>query len=75
MAVADAFSAMTTDRPYRKGLDFGEAVKRLRDGMGTQFDPEMAQAFLRALEHREREQGRSELAMTAAGPRPPTWVG
>ncbi len=49
MAVADAFSAMTTDRPYRKGMAVTEAVRRLRECMGTQFDPDMAQAFLRAL--------------------------
>jgi HD-GYP domain-containing protein (c-di-GMP phosphodiesterase class II) len=75
MAVADAFSAMTTDRPYRKGMSVTEAIKRLRDGMGTQFDPEMAQAFLRALEYREREQRRSDLALAGAGQRPTSWVG
>jgi putative nucleotidyltransferase with HDIG domain len=50
LAVADAFSAMTTDRPYRKGLDWDAAMKEIRAGMGTQFDPKMAQAFLRAAE-------------------------
>jgi diguanylate cyclase (GGDEF)-like protein len=68
MAVADAFSAMTTDRPYRKGMPVQEAVKRLRDGMGTQFDPDMAQAFVRAL----RENGD---LMADAEAREPAWVG
>jgi len=39
LAVADAFSAMTTDRPYRKALTREEAVAELQAGSGTQFDP------------------------------------
>ena len=46
MAVADAFSAMTTDRPYRKGMDKKKAFSILRDGAGTQWDPECVDAFL-----------------------------
>lgn len=46
MAVADAFSAMTTDRPYRKGLEIASAILEIEKGAGTQFDPEMARAFL-----------------------------
>lgn len=38
LAVADAFSAMTTDRPYRVSLPKTEALKRLRAGAGTQWD-------------------------------------
>jgi len=52
LAVADAFSAMTTDRPYRKGMDFATAITEIRSGMGTQFDPDMANAFIRACEKR-----------------------
>ena len=48
MAVADAFSAMTTDRPYRKGADAGEALCVLERGMGKQWDPACVKAFLRA---------------------------
>jgi len=39
MAVADAFSAMTTDRPYRKGIDRTKALTNLEAGAGTQWDP------------------------------------
>ena len=39
IAVADAFGAMTTDRPYRKALSIEEAVKELRKFSGIQFDP------------------------------------
>ncbi len=46
LAVADAVSAMTTDRPYRRGLPWETAVSEIRKGIGTQFDPEMAKAFL-----------------------------
>lgn len=48
MAVADAFSAMTTDRPYRKGMDKLKALAILERGAGTQWDPECVRAFLRA---------------------------
>jgi diguanylate cyclase (GGDEF)-like protein len=52
LAVADAFSAMTTDRPYRKGMDFNVALEEIRANIGTQFDPTMAQAFISACEKR-----------------------
>ncbi|HVL40014.1 MAG TPA: diguanylate cyclase [Fimbriimonadaceae bacterium] len=53
LAVADAFSAMTTDRPYRKGLDWDTAMTEIRSNIGTQFDPEMAKAFLQAAARRK----------------------
>ena len=48
MAVADAFSALTTDRPYRKGMDTTRALQILEDGAGTQWDPACVHAFLAA---------------------------
>ncbi len=48
MAVADSYSAMTTDRPYRKGMDVGKALGILRDGAGVQWDPHCVAAFLAA---------------------------
>jgi response regulator RpfG family c-di-GMP phosphodiesterase len=47
--VCDAFHAMTTDRPYRAALSVREAVRRLKLASGTQFDPDVVAAFLRAL--------------------------
>ncbi|TML20762.1 MAG: diguanylate cyclase [Actinobacteria bacterium] len=41
--VCDAYHAMTTDRPYRKKLPKTEAVQRLEDGAGTQFDPRVVE--------------------------------
>jgi HD-GYP domain-containing protein (c-di-GMP phosphodiesterase class II) len=47
--VADAFDAMTTDRPYRKALSRRKAVAEIRKGMGTLFDPDVGGAFLKVL--------------------------
>ncbi len=47
IAVADAFDAMTTDRPYRKRLFFQEAASEIEKASGTQFDPVVVDAFLR----------------------------
>lgn len=49
IGVVDAFDAMSTDRPYRGALPFGEIVHQLGAGRGTQFDPEIAQAFIQLL--------------------------
>ena len=49
MAVADAFSAMTMDRPYRKGMAHERAVWILESGAGTQWDPVCVEAFVRGL--------------------------
>jgi diguanylate cyclase (GGDEF)-like protein len=46
MAVADAYSAMTTDRPYRKGMHWKEALNRLEQGAGTQWDPACVRALV-----------------------------
>lgn len=50
MAVADAFSAMTTDRPYRKGMSWSEALAILMSGAGYQWDPACVEAFVRVQE-------------------------
>jgi two-component system cell cycle response regulator len=41
---------MTTDRPYRRRLALDEARRRLLDGAGTQFDPEVVDVFVRLLD-------------------------
>jgi putative nucleotidyltransferase with HDIG domain len=46
VALADAFDAMTSDRPYRKGMAAPEAFMEIEKGSGKQFDPRMAKAFL-----------------------------
>ena len=46
IAVADAYDAMTTDRPYRSSLPKAEAIRRLLAGAGSQWDPRVVQAFV-----------------------------
>ena len=48
LAVADAFDAMTSDRPYRKALKPEDALNEILRNKGTQFDSEIVQAFERA---------------------------
>jgi putative nucleotidyltransferase with HDIG domain len=50
LAVADAFSAMTTTRPYRKALPVAEALKRLGDAAGTQLEESLVAEFISGIE-------------------------
>lgn len=52
LAVADAFDAMVTDRPYRKGKTHWEALEELDRCAGTQFDPKVVEAFKRVYAER-----------------------
>ncbi len=55
VAVADAFDAMTTDRSYRRALSVDEAMRRLKSGAGTQFDPVVVHEFAEVIESQSRE--------------------
>lgn len=44
--VADAYDAMTTDRPYRRGMSHEQAISTLREYAGRQFDPAIVRAFV-----------------------------
>ncbi|TET40632.1 MAG: HD domain-containing protein [Dehalococcoidia bacterium] len=48
LAVADAYDAMTSARPYRPAMTSERAIEILRQGAGTQWDPDVVEAFLRA---------------------------
>jgi putative nucleotidyltransferase with HDIG domain len=50
IGVADAFDVMTSARPYKQPMPVGDAKRELRRCAGTQFDPVMVEAFLRALD-------------------------
>ncbi len=50
LAVSDAYDAMTSDRPYRKGMSTERAEQILRDGAGTQWDPVVVDAFMASLD-------------------------
>jgi cyclic di-GMP phosphodiesterase len=46
IAVVDSYDAMTTTRPYRVAMPHAEAVRRLREGAGRQWDPEVVATFI-----------------------------
>jgi putative nucleotidyltransferase with HDIG domain len=81
VAVADAFDAMTSDRPYRNALSVAETIERFRAGAGRQWDPAIVAALLRLIadgriDH-ERARGdghghvhRHDLEPGAGSPRP-----
>jgi HD-GYP domain-containing protein (c-di-GMP phosphodiesterase class II) len=47
LAVADAFDAMTSERPYRKGVPLNKAKDEITGKAGTQFDPDVVEVFYR----------------------------
>lgn len=57
LALADSFHAMISDRPYRKGLSFETAMNEIIRSRGKQFDPDLADSFIKLL---EREQHASD---------------
>ena len=63
VAVIDAFDSMVSNRPYRQGLSFEEAIRRLIDAKGTQFDAAVVDCFVR----RARDECPSVFAATGTG--------
>ena len=53
ISVADAYDAMTSDRPYRKGLEKAEAIKEIISNKNKQFSPIVVDAFLEAVYRNE----------------------
>lgn len=53
LSIADAFDAMTSDRPYRKAMSVEQAVTELRKFAGIQFDPELLAVFCELLQQPE----------------------
>ncbi|MBN1621562.1 MAG: HD domain-containing protein [Endomicrobiales bacterium] len=54
VAVADAFDAMTTNRPYRKALTRAQAIDEIKINKGKQFHPKVVDAFLKARKYEEQ---------------------
>lgn len=50
LAVADAYDAMTSERPYRKARTKTRAIKELSKFSGKQFDPEIVEVFIKILD-------------------------
>jgi putative nucleotidyltransferase with HDIG domain len=48
-AVADSFDALTSDRPYRQALNREYAMEMIKQGCGSQYDPEIVQVFLKVM--------------------------
>jgi HD-GYP domain-containing protein (c-di-GMP phosphodiesterase class II) len=65
LAVADAFDAMTSARPYREALSFDEAVAEVERCASSQFDPQVVAVFLAAVEAGEIAAQLQPLAATA----------
>jgi HD-GYP domain-containing protein (c-di-GMP phosphodiesterase class II) len=65
LAVADAYEAMVADRPYRAGMTSDLACAELLRCAGSQFDPDVVGAFLRALEGEHRDAEPAPLARAA----------
>lgn len=53
IAVADAFEAMTSERAYRAALSIEDAMQELQKNVGTQFDPEIVQTFLKIIKRQK----------------------
>ncbi|WP_235848422.1 HD-GYP domain-containing protein [Litchfieldia alkalitelluris] len=57
IAVADAYDAMTSDRPYRKGMSSEKALQILLSGKGTQWDPLITDIFIGTIKKRVLQKG------------------
>jgi putative two-component system response regulator len=66
VTVTDAFDAMTTDRPYRNALSLREATKRLSQGSGSIWDPEIVETFLSRVRPPLRQVTSKEHSLDAA---------
>ena len=54
MCVVDCYDAMSCQRPYRRALSYRQCLAELKRCSGTQFDPEMVEAFRRVLRRLQR---------------------
>jgi HD-GYP domain-containing protein (c-di-GMP phosphodiesterase class II) len=54
---ADAFDAMTADRPYRKAMSRERAIETIKEESGKQFDPDIVKAFLEVMAQEGRNGG------------------
>jgi diguanylate cyclase (GGDEF)-like protein/putative nucleotidyltransferase with HDIG domain len=62
ICIADSYHAMISDRPYRKALGQDKALQELEKGKGTQFDPELVDIFINAIQKASDELPTSSIA-------------
>jgi HD-GYP domain-containing protein (c-di-GMP phosphodiesterase class II) len=67
VAIADAYDAMTHDRPYKRAMSHEQALEELRRHAGTQFDPELVGIFCDLYATQAPEPDAHLQAMTAVG--------
>lgn len=70
LAVCDAFDAMTSDRPYRKGMSIDRAVEILREGSGEFWDPKLVDLFIVHLDEIDEIRIRHQPRQPASRPAP-----
>lgn len=61
--IADTFDAMTSTRPYRKGLSYEIAFAELKEFAGSQFDPKIVEKFITAM-GRDKAKGEAEFTLS-----------
>ncbi|HXZ29175.1 MAG TPA: HD domain-containing phosphohydrolase [Terriglobales bacterium] len=65
-AVADCYDALISDRPYRAGMPQERVLAILEEGSGTQFDPQVVEAFLQFVAERQRESAAPAASLATA---------
>jgi len=65
VSVADTFDAMTTDRPYQKGMSLEDALARIKTFVGTRYDAQVVEALVEACESGQITPGRVRLSQRA----------
>jgi HD-GYP domain-containing protein (c-di-GMP phosphodiesterase class II) len=65
VSVADTFDAMTTDRPYQKGMSLEDALERIKTFVGTRYDGAVVQALVEACQAGQIAPGRVKLSPRA----------
>jgi len=68
VCVADCFSAMTSDRPYRDGMSVEDACEELKQNAGTQFDPRIVELFVEEVRKQPPSRGEGPVAAVFADP-------
>jgi putative two-component system response regulator len=61
IAIADAFTALTVDRPYRRRMPKEEAIRTLKQGAGSQWDPDLIERFLQVLDDTQTQVSAEEM--------------